>query len=428
MCRSVIQTIHLGNPWILYSPFLIFYVLLVVALRGHALYSDAGTYLLYAQNLLHGHYSPSQEINLWSGPGYPLILAPFLALGASATDLIMLNPIFRYLSIVYLYKTIALYASRRVALVFALFWALHFTSYPFLPNINTESLAALLVVLAAYFSSLAYQNSATSGARRYQWLAGGVLGYLALTKVIFGYVLPLALAFVTVYFLVAPQKKEAARAIGILSIAFVVTVPYLIYTYWLTDRPFYWANSGGMSLYWMSTPYENEYGDWQSFNFSEGFKGRNTAAIRRNHEADYAEILQHRGIQMDSAFKAKAMENIRKNPRKYFVNCIANVNRLFFGFPNSYQYENLKFLKMFPNIFLVGLIFYSLFVSAFNLRRFPFEILFLAVFAFIYLGLSALVSAYPRMLLVITPVLLFWIAYCVDRTLRFRLTFRSGAP
>lgn len=411
------------NPWQAFAPFLLLYVLIVLAFQDWALDGDAGRYITYARNLLAGHYSPREEVYIWNGPGYPLLLCPFVATGSPVLVMILLNALFRYLSVVFLYKAIARYSSWVVAFSFSLFWALHYTTYKFLPNINTESLAMLLASLLAYFTGRAFEEGQGRKANRHLILAGLVLGFLVLAKAAFGYVL-LFLILVTAIWYLASRKKEKAGKMAILLLAaFILNLPYLGYTYHLTGRPFYWANSGGMSLYWMSTPYENEYGDWQSYLFSEGFKGRNTEAIRNNHEADYAEIFRLKGVERDDLFRKKAIENIRKHPKKYLVNCVANINRLLFGFPNSYQYENLKFLRMLPNIFILSLIAYSLVVTLLNLRHIPAEILFLVLLVFVYLGLSTLVSAYPRMFLVVVPVLLLWIAYVAGRTISLKLFF-----
>ena len=40
--------------------------------------------------------------------------------------------------------------------------------------------------------------------------------------------------------------------------------PYLFYTYHLTGKHFYWANSGGLGLYWMASPDPNDFGSWFS--------------------------------------------------------------------------------------------------------------------------------------------------------------------
>ena len=64
----------------------------------------------------------------------------------------------------------------------------------------------------------------------------------------------------------SPGRQRTGAAI--LLTAFVVLSPYALYTWRLTGRVFYWANSGGTTLYWMSTPFEGEYGDWNNDTFT----------------------------------------------------------------------------------------------------------------------------------------------------------------
>lgn len=47
-------------------------------------------------------------------------------------------------------------------------------------------------------------------------------------------------------------------------LALLICSPYLVYTYALTGKIFYWGNSGGLSLYWMSSPHPQEFGDWHN--------------------------------------------------------------------------------------------------------------------------------------------------------------------
>jgi 4-amino-4-deoxy-L-arabinose transferase-like glycosyltransferase len=422
MIKNVFNSGYFKTPWIAFSPFLALYVIIVVALRHKVFDADAGTYIMYAQNLAAGHYAPRDNpLLLWCGPGYPLLLAPLMALGVPTLAMILLNAVFRYLSIVFVYKTARLYASPGLSFAAAALWGLHFTTYEFLPNLNTETLAILMTSLLAYAASRAFQSGKPVLTDRHIWLAGLALGYLTLTKIIFGYVLAGMLVFALAGLILSRAALKTQKAVLIVMVAYLVTAPYLAYTYQQTGRFYYWGNSGGLSLYWMSTPYEHEYGDWQSGNFSEGFKGRNTEAIRQNHAEDYKQAFQLDPMASDDFLKERAIQNIKENPGKYFVNCVANTSRLLFGFPNSFQYENLKFFKMFPNFFILVLILYSLFVSMLNIRRLRYEVVFLATLAFIYLGLSVLVSAFPRMFLVIVPALLTWIVYVLDQTVTFRL-------
>jgi hypothetical protein len=51
-------------------------------------------------------------------------------------------------------------------------------------------------------------------------------------------------------------------------IAFSVTIPYQLYTYNLTGKIYYFANSGGSSLYFMTSPYLGEFGEWNNTTFT----------------------------------------------------------------------------------------------------------------------------------------------------------------
>ena len=63
------------------------------------------------------------------------------------------------------------------------------------------------------------------------------------------------------------NKKSVnfSRVLMILLISIGLTIPYLTYTYYHTGKIFYWATSGGNNLYWLTTPYEGEYGSWLNF-------------------------------------------------------------------------------------------------------------------------------------------------------------------
>lgn len=423
--RQLLQQSIGRNPWLVFLPFLVFFLLLIFLFPGERMRGDTGRYLIYAENLLRGSYAFEDTKYLWNGPGYPLLLVPLVAVGAPLLAPAMLNAVFHYLSVVFLFKTVRRHTKFSNALFFSLSWALYYPVYEALVSVLTETFTIFLVTMIVYFSDR-YFSADPAGKkerRRLLWILGGLTGYLALTKIIFGYVLAGALVVVGLYWLLGREKENARRAASVLGIAFLVCLPYLFYTYQLTGRLFYWGNSGGLSLYWMSTPHANEYGDWQNPEFHGNWRLRDIEAIKANHQADF-EALDAAGldaVQRDDRLKEMALRNIRNHPEEYLVNWVANVNRLLFGMPYSFQLESLKFLKYLPpNLPLVTLMIYSLFVLALNFRRTPFGLRFVLLLAVIYLFLSSLVSAYPRMLYVINPVLFFWIAYSIGKTARFR--------
>ncbi len=150
---------------------------------------DEGRYLEFAGNLLQGYYSPKDTFSLWNGPGYPIAIAPLVAVGAPRFLILLANAFFQYLSVVFLFKTLTLFTHRRAALALTIGWGLYFTAYETLPYVLSDTFATLLATLAAYFTIKTLKDG--KGA----WKAGLIWGWLLLTKVIFAYVFPVVLTF-----------------------------------------------------------------------------------------------------------------------------------------------------------------------------------------------------------------------------------------
>jgi 4-amino-4-deoxy-L-arabinose transferase-like glycosyltransferase len=404
------------NPWLFFSPFLFYYAYVVVINKWPKLYGDEIRYVEFAHNLIHGFYSPpAPHINLWNGPGYPILLLPFIALKVPVLYITLLNAIYLYLAVVVLYKAINLFAGKKIALICSLLLAVYPNAQAMLPILYTEPFTNFLVSTFIYCVSRCYIN----GNIKYIIIAGLVLGYLTLTKIIFGYVIIICLAACLITLLFKKSKAYSLRAVKILLIAFAVTVPYLAYTYYITGKAFYWGDSGGMSLYWMSTPYENEYGDWKVPYLSNNqyptplFKSPDAVAVlKKNHAKELSFILKHNEMEQDMLFKQKAIENIKKHPLKFAANYYYNFSRMLFNFPYSYAYQDGAIVR---SIMIGSLILWSSVISiiltCLNWRRVVFPVKLLLLITCVYLLLSGALSAYPRQLDVMVPVLLFWIAY-----------------
>jgi len=411
------------NPYLLFSPFLLLFIVIVLFVHTDTMEGDESGYLYFAQNLLHGFYSPpAPGINLWWGPGYPLLLVPFQALSLPLLSITLMNAVFQYLSLVFLFKAMSHFVEFRKALIFTLFWAFCFSSYRYLTLILTEPFIIFLISLLVLSLVRAFKGSIN----KYVILSGFILGYIALTKVIFGYVL-LFLLLWNVLLLIKNRKENDYRKTAlILLIAFTTVMPYLLYTYNLTGRFYYWGNSGGMSLYWMSNPCENEYGSWINEKFKQNEKnsvaGRPIPLLKMNHQKDIDEVLKYKGVQKDDAYKRIAIQNIKKNPLKYSKNVLANISCLLFDFPQTYTYQRIL-LKIWYFSILYTLILISLVLTIFNWRNIPFHIKFIVVFAFIYLGGSSLLSGASRQFVIIVPALLVWIAYVFDKSILVKIRF-----
>ena len=251
------------NPFLLFLPFLVFFIIYILKLQNNAIENDESRYLYFAQNLIHGFYSPSPPgINLWNGPGYPIILIPFVLLHIPLVYATLLNGFLNYLSIILLFKALKQIVSGRVAFIFTLFWACYYPAYEDMLRLYTETFAYFLISLLAFSLIKAFNSNNLREAKKYIFLSGFTMGYLVLTKIAFGYALLFILICSVIMWVFYKKISIYKKVVIVMLIAFVTVLPYLIYTYRLTNKLFYFGNSGGMSLYWMSTPYESEYGDW----------------------------------------------------------------------------------------------------------------------------------------------------------------------
>ena len=415
------------NGYLLFSPFLLFYVYYIKTHRWPVLFGDEPRYTGFAINLIHGFFSPpAPHINLWSGPGYSIFLMPFAFFNLPILYMALLNALLYYLSVVFLYKALKLFIDHKLALLFGLLWAIYPNMIGILSWIYTETLTAFLVTAFIYGISLFYVRKSN----KYLIISGLVLGYLILVKIIFAYVILLALLVCLILLIIKKVKTYYIRSVYILLIAFMVTVPYLFYTYQLTHKVFYWGNSGGMSLYWMTTNYDLEFGDWKSNNLHNAQfpvqyeSAEGDSILKRDHQQDIALILKQSEIGQDSLFKKMAFNNIRQRPKKFIRNCFYNVSRMLFNFPYSFTYQDAGSIS---NIITGSLIFWASLIAAvlsiINWRKIMYPVKFLLFITLVYLLLTTALSAYPRMFDVIVPVLLFWIAIVVANTPKLKLQF-----
>jgi hypothetical protein len=103
------------------------FVYAVITLVPRAAPSDEVHYLKFAENLTHGFYSGrGPDINLWYGPGLPLLLTPFVALNASIELMRLLGAVWLFVAVVLFYFLLRLTVLPRLALAgamaFGLYW------------------------------------------------------------------------------------------------------------------------------------------------------------------------------------------------------------------------------------------------------------------------------------------------------------------
>jgi 4-amino-4-deoxy-L-arabinose transferase-like glycosyltransferase len=421
------------NPYVLFSPFLAFFIVWVFVFHSDGTLGDEPQYRMFAQNLLHGFYSfPAPEINLPVGPGYPIILMPFFALHLPLIYIAILNAVLYYLSIILLFKALMKIVSYPVALIFSLYWAFYYNSYREMKIIiHPEIVTSFLISLLVYCLISAYnQNNTTNSQKKYLYLSGFVLGYLVLTKIVFGYIIIALAVTMGLLWIVWRKSINFKKSIVLLLVAFVIQAPYLLYTYSLTGKMFYWGTTGGNNLYWMSNPNTGEYGDWWTLNpkFNDLIKTNPGYydSLKANHLKDFEEYNKYNyySPEQDQVFKRMAINNIKSYPIKFVQNCFSNIGRMLFDYPHSYRLQNYKDLLRFAhNGIIVVLAIFCMIPTLINWRKVLFPIQFLCFLVLLYLGASTLGSADLRMFTKIVPILLVWIAFVIEKTIRIQWKF-----
>lgn len=424
--------LFLRNPYLLFLPFLIVFLIYILLYPTDGASGDQLRYLTYAHNLTHGYYAPPLDfVWLINGPGYPIILVPFLALELPLITITILNAFFFYFSIILLFKSLKELVSFNLTVVFSFAWACYTVAYGELPYIYTESFTYLLVTLLIYAIVKLSKQSKSNVKAKYIVLAGFTLGYIVLTKMIFGYVILFLVSWHILLWVSNTKNFRLKKGLIITTISLLTTAPYLVYTYNLTDRLFFWG-MGNDSLYWMTSPSADEYGDW-----TEGLIRNPThyanyniygadSILVANHQLDFNELNKYKGIERNDKFKELALRNIKDHPLKYAQNIIYNIGRLVFNYPHSQAIQKPKYLLIFLfNGILLTFTIFSLIPTILNWKKFPFHLKFLLNLVFLYLGASAIVSASVRMFSIIVPILLLWIAFIFQNTVKVNFKFRE---
>ncbi len=214
-------------------------------------------------------------------------------------------------------------------------------------------------------------------------------------------------------FLLPNFRNSAKKSILVFSLSLMFCLPWLIYTYSLTGKAFYWSNSGSMSLYTMSTPYSNELGDWSN---------KDSLSLNPNHRPFMDSISTLTPLQKDEAYRNTALNNIKNYPKKYFSNWVANIGRLFFSYPYSNTQQSIRtYFTIIPDMFIIVIITLTFVISIFQYKRFPEGMIFLLLFIFIYLFGCSLVSAYRRMFYITMPFWFLYFSYFFDRIISIKI-------
>ena len=146
--------------------------------------------------------------------------------------------------------------------------------------------------------------------------------------------------------------------------------------------------------------------------------------MRKDHLKEVSAILKHNEIEQDELFKRAAIRNIKTKPFKFISNYLNNLSRMVFNFPYSYSYQDAAIVR---NILVGSTILWATIIGSIitwvNRRKIIFPVKLALLLTGMYLLLSGTVSAYPRHLDVMVPLLLFWIGYLVSKLKKPEIKF-----
>ncbi len=404
-------------------PLLGLYVLFTyLAPEALAPVQDERNYLRIADNLAHGDYATESSDNpahyVWHGPGLPLLVAPLVALDLPVALVRLVGALILFAAIVVFRRWLELYCRSPTALAGAYALGIYWPFLTFLPHLHSDVLAVLLIVAACYLAA----RYLRSGDKLQLLGAGAALGWLALTRLEFGWPVIAALVASLVWWSVRRRRPEPLRLAAVCAIAVAICVPWLAYTQSVSDRLLYWSNAGGLSLYWTASPYSDELGDWHDPGdvFEEPRLAR--------HRPFFAQLERLPPLERDRRLQEVAVERIQERSPLYVRNVALNAARLWFGVPHTGKsIEPEKLFFIIPN----GLILLALAFSLTRLwrarRSLPPEVTAFSVFGSAYLALHCLVAAEARLLAPFIPIAVWLVVYTFDNLLE-RPHHGAGLP
>lgn len=376
-------------------------------------FGDEWRYIYYANNLLDGFFSPLDRVFLWNGPGYPFVLMPFVRAGW-LDGARYLNALLHAGAMLYAWLILRPRIGRRWAIGAVVLLGAYPPLYEHLPLLYTELLCFFLATAWIYHSLEADRRL------RHRVIAGVCLGFLALTKVVFGVVLTIFLIGSVAAWLLRRPSPVARSYAAQAAIAFALCLPYLTYTYQLTGRAFYWSSAGANSFYWLTSPYPDEWGDW----YHQGWVN-DDPVLRAHHKvfidrtsglaenpalSDEEQLFNMSTPQAADLYLEQGLRNVREHPLKFARNWAGNVVRLFLDVPVSVRgtpFWNRYSLSHLP---LIG---WTVFVVAYARRQrvpLPSEWVSIAAMGLIAFGIYSLTSGMARFLIPLVP--LWWLATC----------------
>ena len=216
-----------------FLPLLLLYIIFVLLFAQDEYWGDEERYVIFATNLSNGYYASPDNLTLWNGPGYPIILLPFVLLKLPWLTAKLMNPLFLFLAVLIFYCMLQMYMKEKCAAFFAYLLGMYPPFMRYNHYLLTETFTTFLICCFLFYFCKMNQEEEN------KWdlliVTSAFLGYLALTKIFFGYVLLAGLILFLILFLLK-RRIIFKKAAIVYFLALIVCSPYLFYTYLLTGR------------------------------------------------------------------------------------------------------------------------------------------------------------------------------------------------
>jgi hypothetical protein len=156
----------------------------------------------------------------------------------------------------------------------------------------------------------------------------------------------------------------------------------------------------------MSSPHREDLGNWRG----GAYQIVVSDPLLVHHREFFLELAPLDPTEQNRRLEQRAFENIRGSPLKFVRNVAANVSRMVFGFPFSAKQETLNTLYyLIPNSLILWAVMGCGALVARRREPFSVEAIAFATFATLGFGLHAVLAAYPRMLMPLVPIALWFV-------------------
>ena len=427
------------SEYIYFLPLLLFFSAIIIFIGREIPNGDGVRYWKFSENLLNGFYANKDLAPgfLGNGPGYPIFLAFLRLLGFNVFYITLINSLFIYFGAIIFYKIIIDFLNKKKSIFITYLMVLsNLTLTIYSTSLLTEPLTFFLII---FFIHCVYKIY-LSKELKYVFFSSIIFSFLILTKVIFAYVM--ILGVLTLFFI---KNEFFKKLFYVFLLTFLFTIPYQTYTYNLTNKYFYWSDIGGDLLYWISSPYEIDLGQWQEGNsplleqtIRNKYSNLSPDLIielneiifdfrEQNHGSFIDSLRGLSGIEKDRLLKKRAISNIINNKKVFLKNWSLNLSRLFTGSPFSLYFKppntpikqtfNIIFSSFLFGIFLITILFFCLTIKRYN--HFTY---FIFIFGLSYVfGISLLANQSQRFLIPISPVLFLFSSIILSQNFKLVL-------